>query len=224
MNIKSLHKIPRESLELLLSGIPFFKTVKLQDVKQFELLLGSSRVISYLPGEVVLQKGEVDNRLFFLLKGRLAVYVDHPSSGDLVNYITPGEVFGDLAPLVQSERTATVITDASTKESLVLELDFNVFGALNSVAPINLQTKLAYYRNAVHNLRWKLEVYRAQHLQHELASKHRKIKLYSGAKDTFEELRSLYEQAQALALLLLEWNREFGVLNTTMPCDEGLPS
>ena len=224
MNIKSLHKIPRESLELLLSGIPFFKTVKLQDVKQFELLLGSSRVISYLPGEVVLQKGEVDNRLFFLLKGRLAVYVDHPSSGDLVNYITPGEVFGDLAPLVQSERTATVITDASTKESLVLELDFNVFGVLNSVAPINLQTKLAYYRNAVHNLRWKLEVYRAQHLQHELASKHRKIKLYSGAKDTFEELRSLYEQAQALALLLLEWNREFGVLNTTMPCDEGLPS
>jgi CRP/FNR family transcriptional regulator, cyclic AMP receptor protein len=213
MDIKSLHKIPRDSLEFLLSGIPFFKTVKQQDIKQFELLLGASRVISYLPGEIVLQKGDAGNWLFFLLKGRLAVYVDQPSNGDLVNYVTPGEVFGDLAQLVRRERTATVIADLAAKESLVLELDFNVFGPLNSISPISLQTKLAYYRNAVHNLRWKLEVYRAQHLHHYLASKHRQIKLFSGVKDTQDELKSLYEQAQALALLLLEWNREFGVLN-----------
>jgi len=214
METKSLHKIPRDTLEHLLAGIPFFKTVKQQDLRQLELLLNASKIIAYKPDEVVLQKGDSGNWLFFLLKGRLAVYVDHPSKGDLVNYVTPGEVFGDIAQLVGQARTATVTADASARESLVLSLDFTVFGQLNSVSPISLQTKLIYYRNMVHNLRWKLEVYRSQHLNHELASKHRQVRLYAGPKDTFGELSSLYEQAQALALLLLEWNKEFGVLST----------
>ncbi|QEY16584.1 cyclic nucleotide-binding domain-containing protein [Cellvibrio sp. KY-GH-1] len=212
METKPLHKIPKDTLEHLLSGIPFFKVVKQQDAKQLEILLQASRILSFVPGEVVLQKGDTGNWLYFLLKGKLAVYVDQALKGDLVNYVTPGEVFGDLAQLVGQARTATVISDASAKESMVLALDFNVFGPLNSVTPISLQTKLAYYRNTAHNLRWKLEVYRSQHLQHELANKHRQIKLYHGPKDSHDELVSLYEQSQALALLLMEWNKEFGVL------------
>lgn len=212
METKPLHKIPKDTLEHLLAGIPFFKVVKQQDLKQFEILLQASRIMSFLPGEIVLQKGDSGNWLYFLLKGKLAVYVDQALKGDLVNYVTPGEVFGDLAQLVGQPRTATIIADPGTKESMVLALDFNVFGPLNSVSPISLQTKLAYYRNTAHNLRWKLEVYRSQHLQHELANKHRQIKLYLGPKDTYEEVVSLHEQSQALALLLMEWNKEFGVL------------
>lgn len=213
MEIKPLHKIPRDTLEYLLSGIPFFKAVKQQDSGQFELLLQASRIIAYGPGEIVLQKGDVGNWLYFLLKGRLAVYVDQALHGDLVNYVTPGEVFGDLAQLVGRPRTATVMSDPSMKESMVLALDFNIFGPLNTFKPISLETKLAYYRNTAHNLRWKLEVYRSQHLQHELANKHRQIKLYFGPKDTLEELTSLHQQSQALALLLLDWNKEFGALS-----------
>lgn len=214
METKPLHKVPRETLDHLLAGISFFKAVRQQDLKQFELLLQASRVVSYAPGEVVLQKGDAGNWLYFLLKGKLAVYVDKAPQGDLVNYITPGEVFGDLAQLMGQARTATVIADVAAKESMVLQLDFNVFGSLSSVNPISRQTKLSYYRNTAHNLRWKLEVYRSQHLQHELANKHRQIKLYLGPKDTYEELLSLYEQSQALASLLLEWNKEFGVVTS----------
>jgi CRP/FNR family transcriptional regulator, cyclic AMP receptor protein len=212
METKPLHKIPKDTLEHLLSGIPFFKVVKQQDAKQLDILLQASKVMSFVPGEIVLQKGDTGNWLYFLFKGKLAVYVDQALKGDLVNYVTPGEVFGDLAQLVGQARTATIIADPAAKESMVLALDFNVFGPLNSVNPITLQTKLAYYRNTAHNLRWKLEVYRSQHLQHELANKHRQIKLYHGPKDTYEELVSLFEQSQALALLLMEWNKEFGVL------------
>ena len=212
METKLLNKIPKDTLEHLLAGIPFFKVVKHQDPKQFDILLQASRALSFVPGEVVLQKGDSGNWLYFLLKGKLAVYVDQALKGDLVNYVTPGEVFGDLAQLVGQARTATVIADSSAKESMVLALDFNVFGPLPSINPITLQTKLAYYRNTAHNLRWKLEVYRSQHLQHELANKHRQIKLYQGPKDTYEELLSLYEQSQSLALLLVEWNRDFSVL------------
>jgi CRP/FNR family transcriptional regulator, cyclic AMP receptor protein len=221
MEIKLLSKLSRDYVEQLLSGIPFFKLVKQQDAWQFELLLQSSRIITYLPGEVVLQRGDTDKWLFFLLKGRLAVYVDDPLKGELVNYVTPGEVFGDLAQLMGQPRTATVLAEPSYRESIVLATDASIFGDINSTRPITIQTKLAYYRNTVHNLRWKLEVYRSQHLQHPLANKHRLVKLYTGVKDTQEELRALYEQAQALASLLLQWNREFGALtdDSTPPED-----
>lgn len=213
MEIKPLPKLSRDYVEQLLAGIPFFKLVKQQDSWQFELLLQSSQVVSYLPGEVVVQRGGNDKWLYFLLKGRLAVYVDDPLKGELVNYVTPGEVFGDLSQLMGQPRTATVLAEPTFRESIVLATDSAVFGDINSTRPITVKTKLAYYRNTVHNLRWKLEVYRSQHLQHELANKHRQIKLYSGVKETIEELHALYEQAQALARLLLDWNREFGALS-----------
>lgn len=212
MEIKLLSKLSRDYIEQLLSGIPFFKLVKQQDAAQFELLLQASRVVSYKPGEIVLQRGDSDQWLYFLLKGRLAVYADDPLIGELINYVTPGEVFGDLARLMGQPRTATILAEASCRESIVLATEASIFSDINSARPISVQTKLAYYRNTVHNLRWKLEVYRSLHLQHALANKHRQVKLYTGNKETLEELRALYEQAQALAALLLEWNREFGVL------------
>ncbi len=212
MEIKLLSKLSRDYVEQLLSGIPFFKLVKQQDAWQFELLLQASRIVTYLPGEIVLQRGDSDPWLFFLLKGRLAVYVDDPLKGELINYVTPGEVFGDLAQLMGQPRTATVLAESSCRESIVLATDASIFGDISSTRPITIQTKLAYYRNTVHNLRWKLEVYRSQHLQHSLANKHRQVKLYTGTKETLQELSALHEQAQALAGLLLEWNTEFGAL------------
>jgi CRP/FNR family transcriptional regulator, cyclic AMP receptor protein len=212
MEIKLLSKLSRDYVEQLLSGIPFFKLVKQQDAWQFELLLQASRIVTYLPGEIVLQRGDSDPWLFFLLKGRLAVYVDDPLKGELINYVTPGEVFGDLAQLMGQPRTATVLAESNCRESIVLATDASIFGDISSTRPITIQTKLAYYRNTVHNLRWKLEVYRSQHLQHSLANKHRQVKLYTGTKETLQELSALHEQAQALAGLLLEWNAEFGAL------------
>lgn len=224
METKPIHKIPRATLDNLLAGIPFFKALKQLDASQLELLLRASTIGFYGPSEVVLRKGDSDSWLYFLLKGRLAVYVDQAGTGELVNYITPGEVFGDIVQLVGPPRTASVIADASARESIVLAMDSSIFGALTALSPVTLPTKLAYYRNMTHSLRWKLEVYRSQHLQHEMANKHRHIKLYQGPKDTLDELKSLYEQSKALANLLLEWNQEFGsqVPNQAAPIDTNL--
>lgn len=210
MEIRALKKLPRDQLERLLLTVPFYKTIKQQDNWQFEVLLQHSHIACFSPGEVVLQRGERDSWLYFLLKGKLLVYPDEQCQGEPVNAITPGEVFGDLSMLVGSERTATLIADPHGREVMVFASDFRVFGDLEATQPISLQTKLTYYRNTVHNLRWKLEVYRSQNPQHSFANKHRQVKLYTGPKDTAEELHALHAQAQALARLLLEWNGEFG--------------
>ncbi|UTA47290.1 cyclic nucleotide-binding domain-containing protein [Simiduia sp. 21SJ11W-1] len=213
MEIKTLSRIPRADLESLLAPIPFYKAVKQDDPQQFEVLLRHSRLVEFKPGEVVLRRGERDPWLYFLLKGQLAVFANDAQGQQVVNYITPGEVFGDLAALVQQERSATVIADHNCKQVLVFGTDFKAFGALENFGVISLATKLAYYRNCVHSLRWKLEVYRMRYPDNPLASRHRAIKLYSGPKGGREELRAIHEQAQALAKLLLSWNQEFGSLS-----------
>lgn len=221
MEIKQVRQFHSDSIEQLLAAIPFYKTVRRQDPWQFDVLLQHSRIVEFTPGEVVLQRGDGDSWLYFLLKGQLAVYASDECDLDVVNYITPGEVFGDLSMLVEQQRTATVIADPNCKQVMVFSTDFKVFGALEDTAVISLQTKLAYYANTVHNLRWKLEVYRMKYPHCEQASRHRQVRLYSGTKGTMDELHALYQQARALARLLLGWNQEFGALTLGAP---NLPS
>ncbi len=207
MEIQAVYKYPQESVDNLLSSVPFYKSIKQMDQYQYDLLLRHSKIIEYSPGEVILEKGLREEWLYFLLKGQLEVRAgssdDHAT---VVNYITPGEVFGDLAILFDHVRTATVVADSNSKKILVFGTNFQVFGKLDEVHTISLNTKLVYYRNMVHNLRWKLEVYRAAYSDQSFASAHRKIKLYTGPKDTMEELKSLDEQARELAKLLVAWN------------------
>lgn len=225
MEIKQINHFPRATVEQLLAAIPFYKTVKQDDLWQFELLLQHSRIVKFAPGEVVLKCGEVDSWLYFLLKGQLAVYVDDATGeAEAVNYITPGEVFGDLAMLVGAQRTATLIADANCREIMAFATDFAVFGELDDFRTINLPTKLIYYRNMVHSLRWKLEVYRMKYPNFQLANDHHKVKLYKGKQNTVDELVSLHDQAVQLAGLLVSWNRQFGSLSVSAPSPRLLAS
>lgn len=204
-----MSKYSQDSIDQLLSSVPFYKTVKQSDQYQYDLLLRNSKVIECSPGEVILEKGRKGDWFYFLLKGQLEVHSQTPrGQKSIVNYVTPGEVFGDLAILFDYERSATVVADRSCNKIVIFATHFGVFGQLEEFHPISLKTKLIYYRNMVHNLRWKLEVYRVAHAEQPLASEHRSIRLYSGPRDTLQELRSLDKQARELATLLVRWNNK----------------
>ncbi len=214
MEVYPLHRYQQDSLDKLLASIPFYKAIRQRNKLQYDMLMTYSRIIEYRPGEVLMEHGQKDQWLYFLLRGQLAVVVGSgQQERKVVNYITPGEVFGDLAVLIDHLRTATVVADPNCKSVMVFGTDFQVFGDLSDFSTISLDTKLEYYRNMVHNLRWKLEVYRMSYPDQSFASNHRKVKLYTGKKDTFEELKSLDEQARALARLLVSWNLEFDRLS-----------
>ncbi len=216
MEVQPIQNFPQASIDSLLSSIPFYRTVKQLDQYQYDLLLRHSRIIEYSAGETVLEKGQKEEWLYFLLKGQLEVRAGGAGeNSSVVNYITPGEVFGDLAVLFDHKRTATVVADSNSKKIVVFGTDFKVFGQLEDMHPISLSTKLIYYRNMVHNLRWKLEVYRAAYPDQSFASLHRKIKLYNGARDSIDELKSLDSQARDLAKLLVNWNEAIDRLSLT---------
>jgi hypothetical protein len=214
MNIREISTIPADALETLLSAIPFYKAVKKQDPQQFSVLMSFSRIIHYAPGEKVISRGGLDTWSYFIVKGQLVVSVPNVEGQEhQVNYITPGEVLGDLSVYLQSPRTADVYVDDNCREAVLFGTDFGMFGKLTDYSRILLATKLAYYRHAIHSVRWKLEMYRSKYRSHPLANEHRSITLYTGPKDGEQELQALFTQVVALSKLLLKWNSSFGSLS-----------
>ncbi|GLS25245.1 cyclic nucleotide-binding domain-containing protein [Marinibactrum halimedae] len=214
MRIQSIVQTDAQAIDRLLNYIPFFRQVRSQDKQQYDFLLSESRLVDVSPGEQLLSSGEFDQRVYFLLKGELEVIVNRSDGlSQVVNTITPGELFGDLSMLLGGPRSANVAVDKNGKPALVFGTNFSLFSNLTDFNSISLLTKLAYYRNVVHNLRWKLEVYRSQQPNSIISSEHRKLRLFTGPQNTEEELHALHEQAKAMAQMLISWNRELSAEN-----------
>jgi len=201
-----LTSYPHEMLETLLSGIPFYKDLVLEDKLQTGILMRYSHVFEPAPGEVIIHKGAKENTFYFLLKGQLIVYPDGDLTRPAVNYLSAGQVFGALSLLCKSPRTATLVADPKFSKTMLFGTDFTPFGDLLDFKKIKLSTKLALWRMVVHNTRWKLEVYRMEYPDHALALELRQVEIFRGEKNTAEELQSLDRQVWQLTDILLQWN------------------
>lgn len=214
MNTRDVASLPSETIEKILKAIPFYKAVKKQNEGQYQELLQYSRIFQFGPNEQILTRGQMDSWSYFLVKGQLVVSLPDQHGRQLhLNYVTPGEVFGDLAVLLRTPRTADVFVDENCREAIVFGTDFSMFGQLLNFNIVSLDTKLIYYRHTVQTLRWKLEMYRSKYRDNVLADKHRAIKIYTGPKDGLDELNALYQQSVDFSKLLVEWNRAFGSLS-----------
>lgn len=192
-------------VERLLRSVAFYRQLQRQDPDQFENILAISRMVELKPGEIIMRSGEKGSWLYFLLKGNLSVFTSE-SEQTPVNTINPGEMFGDLAMLSNSERRATVKADANQKGAVLFATNFAQFGGLLDFQHVSLSTKLALYRMIVDGIRWKLELNRSAEPDNAIAKEILSIKLYLGPKNTNEELVYLEQQAKQLAELLVKWN------------------
>lgn len=195
-----------DTLESLLSGIPFYKDLIFNDPEQMEVLKKYSAIYEPGPNEVVIEKGARDNVFYFLLSGQLVVYPDGKKSRKAVNYLTPGQALGVLALLCKSPRTATLVADPQSGRCQLIGTDFTPFGELTDFSRIGLVTKLALWRMVSHNTRWKLNVYRMQNPDHPLVQELGKVETFSGEKGSVEELQSLDRQVCQLTELMQKWN------------------
>ena len=210
MKIKDLSEYGREEVLSLMNRIPFFKELQAQASDQLDLLLEFSCMVELDSGETIMRRGDKGSWLYFLIKGRLSVYLDDPESATPLNHITPGELFGDLALLCDHERKATVAADKGGKKALLFATDFKAFGDILNFSQVALETKLIFYRTMVHSIRWRLEVKKMEDPIDALISKLREVPTFKGEKNSVEELQSLHKQAQYMASILDRWNSEGG--------------
>jgi CRP/FNR family transcriptional regulator, cyclic AMP receptor protein len=90
-----------------LRAVPFLGSF---DDDQLDDVLDSSSYLQCEPGDVIIEEGEIDSRIYILLSGTIEVC----KGGKLIVAISrAGEVFGELAVVNEDRRSASVI--AKTK-------------------------------------------------------------------------------------------------------------
>lgn len=90
-------------------------------------LLEHGQWVKIRPGEHVIEQGEIGDFFFAIGSGQADVFVD----GELVNNLGPGAYFGEIALLLSSPRTATVVAKTPMR---VFKLDGEGFDRLVSDA------------------------------------------------------------------------------------------
>ena len=92
--------------------------------------MGFCRIVEMGSDEVILRRGDKSTWLYFLLRGELLVFADTVDDEAPINHILPGEMFGDLALIGDSERQATVCSSPSGSGVRLFACDASCFGML----------------------------------------------------------------------------------------------
>lgn len=212
--MKSTHvaDFPEEIVSAIFREIPIInKSVEIEtNEKQF--FLKSSMIFEAEPGETVIKRGEFDSWVYFLLSGQLQVYPEFAEKQkNLVNYISPGEMFGEMAFIRELNRTATIVADENSHKIIFLGTDFSDFGEIDDFSKVSISTKISFYRSAVRINRKRLENLKIDYPDNELVLKSVSHKSFSGEKNSIGELLYLQDQSKNHANLLHKWNRSMEI-------------
>ena len=97
-----------------LKQLPILKAFAKDDIKS---LMQFSKVVEYEDGELIIEEGETDSCIFFVLSGRASVVKDGVEIAQLGNV---GDVFGEMAVIQGRPRSASV---KSVGKTLCLMVD-----------------------------------------------------------------------------------------------------
>lgn len=125
----------------LLKKIPFFDGVEEKLLKETSEM---ATLLSFKPGEVVFKQGDYGDTFYIMLGGSVEVSVKTRQNPRLVLATLPaGAFFGELGPLTDDFRSATITTAENTT---LLELPRNLFLTLFKKSPQIKERIDAVYR------------------------------------------------------------------------------
>ncbi|NOQ34483.1 MAG: cyclic nucleotide-binding domain-containing protein [Methylococcaceae bacterium] len=93
----------------------------------------------FVAGETIIKQNEQGDAAYFIVEGKAKVVIgdmDKPETLKTVNHLNKGELFGEIALLCDSDRTANVIAEEDTQ---VMVLERNIFLAQVKKDPEKLQ-------------------------------------------------------------------------------------
>jgi CRP-like cAMP-binding protein len=90
----------------LLARVPLFQGFA---PRELDALVPAARPVTIAARQEVFHKGDAGSQLYVVIDGRLKAFTTSPEGNDVVfNVMGPGEVFGEVALLSESPRSATV--------------------------------------------------------------------------------------------------------------------
>jgi CRP-like cAMP-binding protein len=92
--------------------------------RDLEGLLKLSRVVQYEPGDPIIEEGQFDNRIYFLLRGKVVVRKQGEQIGTLRR---TGDLFGEMGIIDGSPRSASI---AALERTVCLVVDVSYMDRL----------------------------------------------------------------------------------------------
>lgn len=212
MKKTDVSQLPNDIIDAIFREIPLINRALENRPEDRDFFIRYSWIFEVAPGDVIIKKGEFESWIYFLLAGQLMVYPefeDHRKN--LVCYISPGEMFGELAYIRELNRNATIVACDNCQKIIFLGTDFSAFGEIDDFSVVSISTKISFYRSAVRTIRKRLENMKIENPENDLVLRSPVYKPYSGQKDSLRELLYLQDQSKAHAKLLNKWNRSLEV-------------
>ena len=149
--LKSSTLSPRQ---LRLQNTSLFRSLKPLEIKFVDGLMHERR---FLPDEIVFDEGEEGQALYLVMSGRVQISRAHSRGRQIVGELGAGSVFGDLALLDNSPRSATVRALDACELAVFFRDDF--LALMETDAVIGYKISLALARHIGQRLRGWLDGY-----------------------------------------------------------------
>ncbi len=106
-----------------LATVSLFSHLKEEELQR---LAGQSRYCSFKFGDVIIQEGERDDRLYILISGKVNIFKSYRTKKEKrLRIIEPPAYFGELALIDDLVRSATVVAMTDTKTLCLDKLDLD---------------------------------------------------------------------------------------------------
>ncbi len=79
------------------------------------VLLGFSELVTAVKGDVIIRKGDLSDSMFLVLSGQVRARIRVGGHDTSLGIMEPGELFGEVAMLSQTARSADVVAEAPTR-------------------------------------------------------------------------------------------------------------
>jgi CRP-like cAMP-binding protein len=124
----------------LLERIPVFAGLGRREIDSLLAITGTRKLRAR---EVLLRKGDEGSTLYAIMRGRLRVVSGGDSKEVILNFLGPGEVFGEIALLDSQPRSATIAAVEPTELLTLHRRDFLPFVEKHPKVAIQLAVVLA---------------------------------------------------------------------------------
>jgi CRP/FNR family transcriptional regulator, cyclic AMP receptor protein len=124
----------------LLKNIPLFSKI---DPSKLKLLAFTSERLTYGEGQVLVRQGDPGDAAYIIIEGRASVLIDTEGGRVEVFKLARGDIFGEIAILIDVPRTATVqATETVTALRVSKETFFRLLGDFPQIA-VEIMRELA---------------------------------------------------------------------------------
>jgi CRP-like cAMP-binding protein len=106
---------PSDSAEITVAELRGFERFQPYSNQELELLVNFCDLVEAAPGDLIIKKGDLSDAMFLVLSGRVEARLRVGGHNTPLGSMEPGEIFGEVAMLSQTARTADVVAEVHSR-------------------------------------------------------------------------------------------------------------